>query len=58
MCVEQVSPEGAKQLQKLRELKFEEFEYGGEVWWYHREEVLGVGGGCVKAAPWSLRRTI
>ena len=29
MCVEQVSPEGAKRLQKLRELKFQEFEYGG-----------------------------
>ena len=39
MCVEQVSPEGAKRLQKLRELKFEEFEYGGEVWWYHSEDL-------------------
>ena len=39
ICVEQVSPEEAKRLQKLRKLKFEEFEYGGELWWYHSKDL-------------------
>ena len=34
-----MSPDWAKRLQKLRELQFEAFEYGGEVWWYHSEDL-------------------
>ena len=38
--VEQVSPEGTKRLLKLQGLKFEAYEYSGEVWWYHICEEL------------------
>ena len=39
MWIEQVSPDGATRLRKLRDLKFEAYEYDGEVWWYHSEEL-------------------